>query len=217
VVTRRAVRGVVGAVVATAATLGLATACGSSSASAGPSATPTVSARVRPSAAPHAGASPSPAVAALAGPPYCGASQYVEEITLESWPNGAFRVSLRPTQSARDAANRDAVAGDMWQAIVRCVHPSAGSTDLGGTVGASLLDQLRCHEFFAQVPALDGGPGYATGPTFDLESWHPVAGESRWITSQCGNRLGTPPTGPESKPFRPDGVKPQYAGAGTGE
>ncbi len=157
----------------------------------------------------------SPGIAARAdGAPYCGASQYVAEITVEKWSNGDFRVSLWPTAEGRHASDRDAATNVMWQAIRRCLTPSAGFSGLDGPVGASLQDQLRCHESLALVPALGGGKGYATGDTFDIESWRPTAGPTHWFSTKCGNTLGTDPTGPPVRTYRPDGVKPQYTASG---
>ncbi|MDT3439728.1 MULTISPECIES: DUF2599 domain-containing protein [unclassified Pseudofrankia] len=168
-----------------------------------------------PSAAAVPSATASPAGAAAAGPPYCGASQYVEEITVQRWSNGDFRVSLRPTGDARHASDRNEATTVMWQAIRRCLTPSAGFTGLDGPVSDSLQDQLRCHEYLALVPA-SGGQGYATGETFDVESWRPKAGQSRWFSTKCGNTLGTDPSG-TSRTFRPDGVQPQQTVTGEHE
>lgn len=175
----------------------------SDSASSAPSATPV--------------ASPGAAVVGTAAAPYCGASQYVDEITVEKWANGDFRISLRPTSAGRHASDRDAATNVMWQAIRRCLTPSAGFTNLDGAVGASLQDQLRCHESLALVPALNGGKGYATGDTFDIESWRPTAGEGHWFSTKCGNTLGTDPAGAPVRTYRPDGVKPQYTAGGEHE
>jgi hypothetical protein len=171
-----------------------------------------------PSPTPFATPVPSPrAAVGAATAPYCGASQYVEEITVEKWSNGDFRISLRPTSDGRHASDRDAAANVMWQAIRRCLTPSAGFTDLDGAVGASLRDQLRCHESLALVPALGGGKGYATGDTFDIESWRPTAGEAHWFSTKCGNTLGTDPAGAPVQTYRPDGVKPQHTAGGEHE
>jgi len=159
---------------------------------------------------------PEPALAPD-GTPYCGASQYVSEITVEKWTNGDFRVSLRPTDAGRHASDQTAAANVMWQQIRRCLTPSAGFTNLDGTVGDSLQDQLHCHEFLALVPALHGGQGYATGDTFDLESWRPTFGESRWYSTRCGNTLGTDPSGRPAATYRPDGVRIQSTAAGEHE
>ena len=168
-------------------------------------ATPTPSATAGPGSA--------PAAANAAGPPFCGSSQYVEEITVQRWSNGDFRVSLRPTEEARHAEDRTEATAVMWQAVRRCLTPSAGFTGLDGSVGDSLQDQLRCHEYLALIPAMGGGEGYATGETFDVESWRPKAGKSRWYSTKCGNSLGTDPTGP-SQTFRPDGIQPQHTVTG---
>ncbi|MBL7490412.1 DUF2599 domain-containing protein [Frankia sp. AgB1.9] len=195
-------------VVAVATACGPATSTRSTAADRSPTPSPT------PSVAPLA----SPSSAARAdGAPYCGASQYVAEITVEKWSNGDFRVSLRPTSDGRHASDRDAAENVMWQAIRRCLTPSAGFTGLDGAVGASLQDQLRCHESFALVPALGGGKGYATGDTFDIESWRPTAGPTHWFSTKCGNTLGTDPSGAPVRTYRPDGVKPQYTTGGEHE
>jgi hypothetical protein len=142
-----------------------------------------------------------------AGPPYCGASRYVEEVTVERWAGGYFRVSLRPTSSGRHAADLDGATDVMWNALRRCVR------GFDARVGDSLHDQLRCHEHLALIVA-SGGEGYATGPTFDLESWRPRLKESQWISTRCGNTLGTDPTTPPGPFYRPDGVPPRYSGSG---
>lgn len=167
-------------------------------------------------ASPTPRSTPQPALAA-GGAPYCGASEYVSEITVEKWPNGDFRVSLRPTDAGRHASDRTAASNVMWQQIRRCLTPSAGFSNLDGTVGDSLQDQLHCHEFLALLPALNGGRGYATGDTFDLESWRPTFGESRWYSTRCGNTLGTDPSGRPAETYRPDGVTIQSTTAGEHE
>ena len=140
--------------------------------------------------------------------PYCGSSRYVEEITVQRWADGRFRISVWPTPEARDADDRDAATAEIWRAVRRCV-----TEGLDGQVGESLQDQLRCHEFLAWVPG--GGDGqYATGETYDLESWRPTAGRRKWISTRCGNTLGTDPTSPPERTYRPDGVPPQHTVSG---
>ena len=192
---------------------GLASACGLVS-STGSSAAGRSS---EPAATPSASSTYGLVGALPAGRQFCGASTDVAEITLEKWSNGDFRVSLRPTDAGRHASDREAATATMWQDIVNCVHPPAGGIQLTGAVGASLRDQLACHEDLALLPSLHGGSGYATGPTYDIESWRPVAGESRWFSSECGNKLGTDPTSAPSAPYRPDGAKIQYSSTGEHE
>lgn len=168
---------------------------------------------------PAAGQGPATAAgqdAGTEGPPYCGPSRLVAEITLQSWPDGAFRVSLRPTEEARRADDRDEATEVLWQAIQRCLRGTVDGARLSGTVGESLRDQLRCHEYLALIPA-GGSERYATGDTFDLESWRPVAGRSRWISTRCGNTLGTAPAGTPTDSYRPDGVEVQRTISGEHE
>jgi hypothetical protein len=131
----------------------------------------------------------------------------VEEITMRRWADGGFQVSLRPTSGARYAEDTDAAAAEMWQAVRGCV------SGLDGQVGASLEDQLRCHEYLALIPG-QGEEVYATGTTFDLESWRPTPGRSRWISTRCGNTLGTDPTSTPGQRYRPDGVRPEHTTSG---
>lgn len=180
-----------------------------------PSTTASRSATATPAGAARPSAPANPAAVPVDGPPFCGASRYVQEITVQQWPNGDFRVSLRPTDDARHAHDRDDAAAVMWRAIRRCLPPSAGFTGLDGPVGASLQDQLHCHEYLALVPGR-GSERYATGDTFDIESWRPEAGRSRWFSTKCGNTLGTDPSG-TSRTFRPDGVDPRRTVTGEHE
>ncbi|CAO5186047.1 exported hypothetical protein [Frankia sp. AiPs1] len=141
-----------------------------------------------------------------ATPPYCGAGRDVEEIVVEQWSTGVFRISLRPSADSRKAP-RDATTRTLWSAIQGCVG------DLGGARRAdSLHEQLACHQALAQVRSRGGG--YATGDTYDLESWRPPMDPNTfatWITTRCGNTLGTDPSGPPTRVYRPDGVAPQHA------
>jgi hypothetical protein len=165
------------------------------------------------SAVPKSSARPDAGGEAEAGtaPPYCGSSRYVEEITVQQWADGRFRVSLWPTPEARRAADRDGVSADMWQALRRCLQGFAG---LDGALGGSLQDQLRCHVHLALVPALEGDGRYATGETFDLESWRPTPGRRKWISTRCGNTLGTDPASRPARTYRPDGVQPEHTFSG---
>jgi hypothetical protein len=151
--------------------------------------------------------------AAAAATPYCGSSRYVEEIVVEQWADGRLRISVRPTSAARHA-DRDEATEAIWTAIGGCV---AALPALGRDVTDSLHAQLTCHQDLALVPALGGGKGYATGDTYDLESWRPMMrpnSVSTWISTRCGNTLGTDPTGPPARVYRPDGVTPQHTATG---
>ncbi|WP_225438817.1 DUF2599 domain-containing protein [Candidatus Frankia nodulisporulans] len=142
--------------------------------------------------------------AALGGRPYCGASQDVEEIVVEQWSSGAFRVSLRPTVASRKAP-RTATTQVLWSAIGACV-PGVGTA----ASAESLHQQLACHQALAQIRS---GDGYATGDTYDLESWRPPMTPNSfptWISTRCGNTLGTDPAGGPTRVYRPDGVAARY-------
>jgi hypothetical protein len=143
--------------------------------------------------------------------PSCGSSRYVEEIAVQQWADGRFRVSLWPTPEARRPGNGDEVTAGMWQAVRRCLRGFAG---FDGEVGASLEDQLHCHVYLALVPALDGEGRYATGETFDLENWRPTPGRRRWVSTRCGNTLGADPASPPVRTYRPDGVQPEHTFSG---
>ncbi|MCL9796514.1 DUF2599 domain-containing protein, partial [Frankia sp. AgKG'84/4] len=141
------------------------------------------------------------------GAPFCGASVDVEEIVVQRWTDTRFRISLRPTVASRKASRLPTVAA-MWTAVNSCVR------GLTGPVADSLHAQLTCHQALAQLPALGGGSGFATGATYDLESWRPLMRPnsfSTWVSTRCGNTLGTDPSGPAARIYRPDGVPVQHA------
>ncbi|MEX5633457.1 DUF2599 domain-containing protein [Parafrankia sp. FMc2] len=144
---------------------------------------------------------------AAPGAPFCGASRYIEEITVQEWAGGDFRISVWPKDEARHADDRDAASAEIWAAVRTCV----GTPDQA--VAESLQDQLRCHEFLALVPG-SGSEEYATGDTFDVESWRPTPGRRRWFSTRCGNTLGTDPTSAPVRTYRPDGVPPRSAPTG---
>ena len=45
--------------------------------------------------------------------------------------------------------------------------------------------------------------GWASGPTYDLESWHGTFNEQQQYSTHCGNLLGTAPDGPLGGPYDP--------------
>jgi hypothetical protein len=208
--------------VAAALVSGLLTGCDSVGAAHGPT---HADAAARPAPAPTtiAPSAPAPSApaaaaaptrpAAAAATPYCGASRYVEEIVVEQWTDGRLRISVRPTSAGRHADRREGTDA-IWTAIADCVTTLP---TLGRDVTDSLHAQLTCHQDLALIPTLGGGRGYATGDTYDLESWRPMMrpnSVSTWISTHCGNTLGTDPTGPPVRVWRPDGVAPQHTVAG---
>lgn len=113
--------------------------------------------------------------------PYCGPSQYFSEISVEKWANGDFKIMAAPTSAARTALDPDAATVDEWHAIQDCV------SGLYGSLADSIWDQLSCHQKWALAPGLKGG--WATGDTYDLESWRGTFPESEGFSNHCGNHL----------------------------
>ncbi|MTK05170.1 hypothetical protein [Micromonospora sp. CP22] len=135
----------------------------------------------------------------------CGEGKFVEKIELVQWGDGHFQVVLTPTAEARKHAAlslnpRDAVV-EQWHAIQGCV------SGLYGDLADTIWDQLECHQLnsWLILPREDGI--WATGSTYELESWRPTL--PRWVNGQdlifteCLNRMGTDPEGPFANPFRP--------------
>ncbi|MGW5703885.1 hypothetical protein [Amycolatopsis japonica] len=138
--------------------------------------------------------------------PRCGASKYVEEIKVAQWGDNQFQIVLTPTGEARaDAAfspnPRNAVV-EQWHAIQACVP------GLYGSLADTIWDQLECHQLNSWLTIPNEGGIWATGNTYDLESWRPTL--PRWVGGQdlivtkCLNMLGKDPAGPLNSPFRPD-------------
>ena len=123
--------------------------------------------------------------------PYCGPSEYLEGIEVEPWAEVQFKIVVYPTAASRTNLDPWHVTEQMWYAIQDCV------SDLYGPLADSIWDQLECHQHLALCKL-------ATGPTYDLESWHGTFGVEDWIDSHCGNHLGTEPDGPLGPPIAPD-------------
>ena len=115
----------------------------------------------------------------------CGyADQYVSSLTTEHLDDGSFKIHTTPTQAARDNGPTDWMWGwnditvDMWHAAQSC------TPGLYGSLADSIWQQLQCHVW--------GGPAeFATGPTYDLESWHHPLLSPGWqgyLNTHCLNR-----------------------------
>jgi hypothetical protein len=111
----------------------------------------------------------------------CGEGRYIKNITVEQHEGPDFKIIVTPTRTARDAillGQLDQSTIEMWHAIQGCVP------GLYHGLADSIWQQLKCHQM--------GGPlDIATGPTYDLESWHvPLAepGLSEFYDSHCLNK-----------------------------
>jgi len=141
---------------------------------------------------------------AVAWIPSCGSSQFVEQIEVSRNSTGDFIIHVHPTDAARwDSAlaldPRGAVV-EQWHAVQACVP------DLYGDLADRIWQQLDCHQRLAW--AVDPRTGdWATGPTYDLESWRPKL-DPAWfpseVLSKCGGYLGMDPAAPVLNPIRPD-------------
>ena len=108
----------------------------------------------------------------------CGANAYVERIDTVPAADPDYKIVLTPTQSARAAlGNRDATVS-MWHQIQACVP------GLYGRLADSIWQQLECHQW-------GGLAEFATGPTFDFETWrepldnpNPVS----YVATHCLNK-----------------------------
>lgn len=139
--------------------------------------------------------------------PFCGSSKYVEKIEVVQWEGDNFQIVLTPTAKARhDAAWNPDLRGpivEQWHAIQNCV---AG---LEGEVADTIWDQLECHQLFSWIKMDREDSEWATGDTFELESWLPKLNRDitripQYFTTQCANTLEKDPAGPFSSPIRPD-------------
>ncbi len=132
---------------------------------------------------------------------YCGPSTYIDYIEVEPWADDHFKIVVQPSTASRVALDPAAATVEMWHAIQACVP------GLYGFRADTIWDQLECHQWLALVPSRKAFPEWASGSTYDLETWRPLlrpATYSSWQDSSCGNRLSTDPAGPFGDPYRPD-------------
>ena len=132
--------------------------------------------------------------------PYCGPSEYINGIQVEPWADGQFKIEVSPTDASRYDIDPWNVTEQMWYAIQDCV------SGLSGDLADSIWDQLECHQHA-------GALSFATGATYDLESWRGTFGVADWVSSHCGNELGTDPAGPTGPPTSPDAGQSDLYGA----
>lgn len=125
----------------------------------------------------------------------CSGSVWVQGLQVEPFPGGNFKIIVTPTPELRDpihSVDRD-ITVDIWHDIQSCVP------GLYGGLADSIWQQLQCHQEFAVA-------SFATGPTFDFESWHPALpnpGVGTYVSSHCLNKLGTDPGTPTGDPMTP--------------
>ncbi len=122
---------------------------------------------------------------ALAHSP-CGAGIYVKGITVEHVAGPDFKIVLEPTTGGRLASAGDLRGStvEMWHAIQSCVP------GLYHGLADSIWQQLECHQMGALAP--DGRGGYATGPTYDLETWRIPLGQpsyDAYVRTRCLNTI----------------------------
>ena len=132
-----------------------------------------------------------------------GDGTYLSSVELRDDGAGNFIIVATPTaearaQSAVYPSQRGAVVEE-WHAIQACVP------GLYGNLADSIWQQLECHQRWAWALRPDGE--WATGPTYDLESWRPKLEDDNFFAksaSKCGGYLGVEPDGEFSNPYRPD-------------
>ncbi|AXX31209.1 hypothetical protein APASM_3844 [Actinosynnema pretiosum subsp. pretiosum] len=92
---------------------------------------------------------------------------------------------------------------EQWHAVQNCV---AG---LYNDLADSIWDQLECHQALSWIMWNREGSMWATGDTYELESWRPKLIRDfprlpQYLVTECGNNLGLKPAGPFRSPIRPD-------------
>jgi hypothetical protein len=108
--------------------------------------------------------------------PACAADRWVDGLAVERWDDDDFKVVLTPTNDARAYGTLGVYA--MWHVVQACVP------GLYDKLADSIYAQLACHADFSAVPD-GGGDGFATGPTWDLESWRTAYTEAESIATKC--------------------------------
>lgn len=111
----------------------------------------------------------------------CGVSDYSAGVTVDTTTYAPdFRISVVPTEKARNAQitgyGHDATV-DIWHDVQACVP------GLYDGLADSIWQQAECHVMY-------GRANFATGPTFDFESWRfPLADPNpvTYFQTQCLN------------------------------
>lgn len=112
----------------------------------------------------------------------CGANEYIVSVTSEPVKGPDFRIIVTPTAKARSAAGMN----NLWPSTVAMWHAVQGCVPgLYHSLADSIWQQLECHQMF-------GAAEFATGPTYDLESWRPPLTDPNPVTyaaTRCLNTL----------------------------
>ena len=117
--------------------------------------------------------------------PSCTSNQWVDGLAVERWPDGHFKVVISPSVDGFTYGH--AGMDSIWHLVQACVP------GLYGSLADSIWSQLNCHTWFSALPEwrrYESGSGFASGPSWDLESWHPNFHFTKYVTSHCGNELG---------------------------
>lgn len=119
------------------------------------------------------------APAAIAAPKVsnCGANADVARIDTVTAAGPDYIIKVTPTKTAREAGARRDVVESMWHQIQSCVP------GLYSTLADSVWQQLECHQMYPYE--------FATGPTYDLETWRdvlPVPNPVAYANTRCLNK-----------------------------
>jgi hypothetical protein len=112
----------------------------------------------------------------------CGySSMWADSLNVVYEDDGSFKISLAPTAATRAMGPSDAgdaaITNELWHAVQACVP------GLYGSLADSVYQQLQCHVWF-------GPAWFATGPTYDFESYHLALanpGLADYVASHCLN------------------------------
>lgn len=130
-----------------------------------------------------AGLVATPAIASPAaadtGLPACGSDSYIAGMALRTYDNGDFKVALTPTALGRTVATWKRY--HFWHMTQACVP------DLDGNIADRIYAQLACHADLSLLRNREDPSGWATGATFDLESWKTPANEAHSLATGCSS------------------------------
>ena len=111
----------------------------------------------------------------------CGSNDFVQSVDphdLAAPYAGHRKIKVTPGEPAWHAVGVKEVTDVMWHSIQDCVP------GLYGRVADSIYQQLMCHQAYPVE--------FATGPTWDLETYHPPLSNPTWAAlanTHCLNTL----------------------------